>query len=229
MTFFARPHRHIPDLPTWFLAVVLACVTTAVTAADLQFLVVNEANEPVADAVIFIPAPLTRVPDDIAVMDQIDQAFAPTVLVIQQGQKVRFPNSDYIRHHVYSFSPVKPFEIKLYAGVPEAPLLFDKAGVAVLGCNIHDNMLGYIVIADTPYAQKTNAEGLVTFHLPDTVPTTGINVWHPLSGTVNQAPLTFPLPVADADGRYRLVLSLAPPKPKRVGNTFGERFKLNGR
>ena len=49
-----------------------------------------------------------------------------------------FPNLDPIMHHVYSFSATKPFEIKLYSGDPPTGILFDKPGVATLGCNIHD-------------------------------------------------------------------------------------------
>ena len=71
------------------------------------------------------------------------------------------PNRDNIRHHVYSFSPAKRFELPLYAGVPTQPVLFDKAGVVVLGCNIHDWMIGYIYVSDSPWFGKTGADGTV--------------------------------------------------------------------
>ena len=84
-------------------------------------------------------------------MDQRDKQFAPRLVVIQTGTSVNFPNFDTVRHHVYSFSSAKSFEIKLYTGRPSAPVTFDKPGTATLGCNIHDRMVGWILVVDTPY------------------------------------------------------------------------------
>ncbi|TMS75635.1 methylamine utilization protein, partial [Pseudoalteromonas sp. S1690] len=92
-----------------------------------------------------------------------------------KGQLVNFPNSDDIRHHVYSFSAVKPFELKLYAGTPNQPLKFENAGVVVLGCNIHDSMVGYIYIADDKQVLVSDANGLVTLSNS----TKQVTVWHP--------------------------------------------------
>lgn len=81
--------------------------------------------------------------------------------VIQAGSSIIFPNKDSVRHHVYSFSPAKTFELKLYSGVPSTPVVFDKAGTVVLGCNIHDQMLAFVYVVDTPYFAKTDASGKV--------------------------------------------------------------------
>jgi hypothetical protein len=81
------------------------------------------------------------------------------VSVVQVGTPVQFPNRDPIRHHVYSFSAAKTFEIKLYAGTPAAPIVFDKPGDVVLGCNIHDHMLAYVYVVDTPWFAKTDKDG----------------------------------------------------------------------
>jgi hypothetical protein len=64
-----------------------------------------------------------------------------------------------VRHQVYSFSPAKVFELPLYAGTPAKPVLFEKPGVVVLGCNIHDWMLGYVYVSDSPWFAKTGADG----------------------------------------------------------------------
>ncbi len=69
------------------------------------------------------------------------------------------PNRDTVRHHVYSFSAAKKFEIKLYVGTPASPVVFDRPGIAVLGCNIHDNMAAWVVIVDTPWYGRTLADG----------------------------------------------------------------------
>jgi plastocyanin len=87
----------------------------------------------------------------VAVLDQRNRTFVPHVLPVQVGTAVKFPNSDNVRHQVYSFSPAKKFQLPLYAGTPASPVVFDKAGVVTLGCNIHDRMSAYIVVVDTPY------------------------------------------------------------------------------
>lgn len=94
-----------------------------------------------------------------AAVEQINRRFVPLVTVVQVGTMVQFPNRDEVRHHVYSFSPAKSFEIKLYAGTPAAPVLFDKPGEVVLGCNIHDQMIAYVYVVDTPYFAKAGKDG----------------------------------------------------------------------
>ena len=94
-----------------------------------------------------------------AVMDQVDLAFAPDVLVIPVGSTVAFPNSDTTSHQVYSFSAAHPFKLPLYRGTPPTPERFDKVGVVALGCNIHDNMLAYILVTDAPFFGRTDATG----------------------------------------------------------------------
>ena len=168
---------------------------SAAVSANMPLKVIDQFGEPVANAVISYqintPAAIstadvqaatqlsTQLPNQssiqtIAVMDQIDRKFQPHVLVVEQGQQVSFPNSDNIRHHVYSFSSPKAFEIKLYKGRSTEPVLFDNTGVVVLGCNIHDNMVGYIYVRGTETALLTDQQGRVT--LPDSP--TEITVWH---------------------------------------------------
>lgn len=93
-------------------------------------------------------------------MDQIDQRFVPFVLPVRTGTAVTFPNSDSIAHQVYSFSPSKRFELGLYRGRPYPPVVFDKPGIVVLGCNIHDKMIGYVYVTDAPEFGKTDEQGM---------------------------------------------------------------------
>jgi plastocyanin len=97
---------------------------------------------------------------DVLVMDQIDKQFAPQVLVVQKNQIVSFPNSDNIRHHLYSFSKPKPFEFKMFKGGESKQLILDQAGIVVLGCNIHDQMVGYIYVAEHENTVITNEQGI---------------------------------------------------------------------
>jgi hypothetical protein len=112
------------------------------------------------------------------VMDQINKTFKPHVLAIPQHALVSFPNSDDIRHHVYSFSKVKPFELKLYAGKPKSPISFDQLGVAVLGCNIHDSMVGYIYIHDNNLTYQSDSRGIINLDIP-TDSIANVWAWHP--------------------------------------------------
>ena len=101
-----------------------------------------------------------------AEMGQRDRQFTPQLLVVQTGTAVNFPNFDTVRHHVYSFSPIKVIDIKLYSGTPAEPVVFDKPGVATLGCNIHDRMSAHIVVVDTPTFGRTDDKGQLAFDLP---------------------------------------------------------------
>ena len=129
-------------------------------AATVQVEVLDAAGKPLADAVVFLESPEARKavrPLAGAEMAQEKRQFVPGVLVVPLGTEVRFPNHDTVRHHVYSFSPAKKFELKLYTGTPSNPVRFDQAGVVVLGCNIHDQMVGWIVVVDTPHYARTPA------------------------------------------------------------------------
>ena len=121
---------------------------------------------PVADAVVSVDAPYSG-PIKFAWpyrMAQQNIRFDPFVLVVPVGADVAFPNLDKVRHHVYSFSPAKTFELKLYGHDETRVVHFDKPGIVQLGCNIHDSMIAFIVVVDTPYAAKTDAQGMAVIH-----------------------------------------------------------------
>jgi plastocyanin len=112
-----------------------------------------------------------------AMVEQRNKTFIPLVSVVQAGTMVAFPNRDDVRHHVYSFSAAKRFEIKLYAGTPVDPIVFDKAGEVVLGCNIHDHMIAYIYVVDSPWFGKTDKDGAARIEgLP--AGEFEVNAWH---------------------------------------------------
>lgn len=160
-----------------------------------------------------------------AVMDQVGSEFSPRLLVVPKGSRVAFPNSDRIRHQVYSFSPAKRFELPLYTGTPPSPVLFDHAGVVVLGCNIHDWMKAYIVVVDTPHHATTGADGRVRIEAPagDYL----LTAWHERLPAPDAAPKrTVRLP---RDTEATLSLPLAAPPPPRGSErlrALQERFRL---
>jgi plastocyanin len=163
-------------------ALVALCFCAAAQAAELRVAIKDHKGKGVADAVILaVPADsrnaLHAHPPADAV-DQVDKQFVPYVKVVFVGATVRFPNSDNIRHQVYSFSPAKKFELPLYAGTDAPPVTFDKPGVVVLGCNIHDWMIGYVYVSETPFYAKTGAAGTAT--LSDMPPGEyTVRIWHP--------------------------------------------------
>lgn len=161
----------------WIVSSVGGAVQShASTTPKVIVQVITPEGLPLADAVVVVPgAGISAGPAQTRVMDQIHRAFVPHVLTLSAGDLVKFPNSDNIRHHVYSFSEPKPFEIRLYADAPKAPVEFPKAGVVVLGCNIHDDMVGYLFIAEpTDLARQTDDAGQVELPLMPT----SLEVWH---------------------------------------------------
>lgn len=208
------------------IILLIALIPLAKAKADV-FLVQDQNGRPIKNAVIeFIASDvlgLTTSPKTL-VMDQVNKRFNPNVLVINKGDYVSFPNSDDIRHHVYSFSPVMPFELKLYSGKSKAPLQFNNAGISVLGCNIHDSMVGYIYIANSPYTILTNENGEA--ELNTSLAYKSINIWHPnLSTEMNQTLKIIREDLVSKEGKrkkFMIKLIIDAPKPR---NTFQSIFK----
>lgn len=207
--------RQSPALGRLLSALVLMSVAGSAAAVQVQVNVDDGKKTLLADAVVsahrldaVVPVPVGK-----GIMDQRYSQFAPGVLAITVGSLVVFPNSDNIRHQVYSFSPAKTFDLPLYAGTPAAPVRFDTAGVVPIGCNIHDWMIGYIVVLDTPYFAKTDASGHAALALPPGK--YRLRTWHPrLAGEPPEETLT----VVDAPIAARAVhLKLTPPAPPRRG------------
>lgn len=150
-------------------------------ANEIQVEVRDAAGQPLTDAVVYAEPARGGGPvkgRKEALIEQIDKTYVPYVSVVQTGTFINFPNRDSVRHHVYSFSPAKVFEIKLFSGVPTNPVQFDKAGEVVIGCNIHDQMIAHILIVDTPHFGKTGKTGTVRL----TGLTPGdytLRAWHP--------------------------------------------------
>ncbi|MEO6104568.1 MAG: methylamine utilization protein [Pseudoxanthomonas sp.] len=161
-----------------FCAVVLLACCQAAGAAVLEVSATG-GGEVLADAVVSLHGAQasTATPATRASMDQRGSQFVPHVLPVQAGTSVVFPNSDQIRHQVYSFSASKRFELPLYAGTSASPIRFEQPGIVVLGCNIHDWMIGYVVVLDTPYFGKTGSNGKVQLDVP--AGKYRMQVWHP--------------------------------------------------
>jgi plastocyanin len=219
--------RRAPAARAICLAVLLPCLLLRAQAGSLVASVVDQAGKAVEDAVVTAtPAdgrPARPGGEGESVVDQVDKTFIPYVRVVRVGTLVRFPNSDNIRHHVYSFSPPKRFELPLYSGKSAAPVLFDKPGVVVMGCNIHDWMVGYVYVSETPYFGRTERAGTVELRgLP--AGEYVVRVWHPeMDGTEQSTARTLVLTeqgVVDAAwtiGRHEVFRPRRAPVPRNSG------------
>ena len=149
-----------------------------VYGAELTVQVYDSKGGVVKNAVVYVESD-TKSNSIIApaIIAQRGKKFDPLVSVVQVGSDVAFPNYDSVRHQVYSFSPAKTFELKLYSGVTAKSVKFDKAGTVVLGCNIHDYMLAFIQVVDTPYFTKTDDAGMAKLtNVPEG--NYQLKVWH---------------------------------------------------
>jgi hypothetical protein len=201
-----------------FVLILLLLGSPAI-AGDL-FVQVRQSNgAPVPNAVVLLypngrPAPLPANPGRYQIV-QRDLQFSPFVLVVPVGADVSFPNRDPVRHHVYSFSPVRRFELRLYAQEQSHSVRFDRPGIVPLGCNIHDSMIAFINVADTGLTARTDANGRALFLNMPAGPVTA-RLWHPwLRVPGNQAEFQWSVPASGREGRA-LTVNLRPPPAART-------------
>jgi plastocyanin len=191
----------------------------AAGTTSVEALVQNPGHLPVAGAaVVLVPlSPLDSKNHATATVEQRGREFVPYVTIVQTGTAIDFPNNDTIRHHVCSFSPTKQFEIKLYAGKPGRPVVFDKPGEVVTGCNIHDWMEAYVLVVDSPYFAKTTGGGrAVIANVP--AGRYRLQLWHPLQ----KGPQALrEIEVGNSPAQLKLVLDVRPRKhkPRTDGDT----------
>jgi plastocyanin len=195
MTRVARCHRPWAVRIAAALVAASTLVATGAHAGEVEVRVVDSAGRPLPDAVVFLESASAQAavrPLPTVEISQVQRRFDPEVTVVPVGTPVSFPNRDTVRHHVYSFSPTKRFEIKLYVGTPAEPVVFDRPGIAVLGCNIHDQMVAWVVVVPTPWYGKTDARGI--WRAP-AVPagTYRLRTWHaalPVGDPASDDPIT---------------------------------------
>jgi len=211
---------------TFIASIALSSFGLALPAqAELITLkIIDQQQQAVSDAVIEVLSSSESIgeADSINVIDQIDKMFVPEQIVIQQGQAVDFPNSDNIRHHVYSFSEAKTFELKLYADKPEKPIQFEKPGVVVVGCNIHDSMIGYIYVAQYLTVVTSSELGNASFTSPIQNPR--ISIWHPYNSDGAESRQYFEIDQLEKNENDEHIVQLditSPPPRESFEDTFG--------
>lgn len=173
----SKPARAASGWLACLVGAWLICQPLAATESVLR--VVDAAGRPVANALVYagVAAPVDRSASGEATITQRDMEFQPGFIAVRAGTTIQFPNEDRTRHHVYSFSPAKTFELKLYRDELAAPVRFDDAGIVTLGCNVHDWMIGYIYVVDAERFALTDDEGIA--RVAGAGDAGGWHVWHP--------------------------------------------------
>jgi plastocyanin len=211
--------RRRPGITVAMVAILAAISTSPCTAAGIVATVTDERGQPLADAVVSVtPSGNTRIePSDhlaTAIIDQRDEVFVPTVVVVQRAGSVLFHNSDRTRHHIYSFSPIRQFEFVQKPGDTSPAVVFDAAGVAAVGCTIHDNMVAYVYVTDAPRARVTDITGRA--EITDLPAGNFIaTVWHP---RLRPKSVPSPQPVSLASSSTNLAITIAVLPPRRSRN-----------
>jgi plastocyanin len=191
-------------------ALAFALAASFAHASSINVQVLDQAGAPVPDAVVYAMPVSGKIPAGKpapAVIDQVKRRFVPMVSVVQTGASITFPNKDNIEHDVYSFSPAKRFELNLYHGIPANPVTFDKPGLVVMGCNIHDTMVAYLLIVETPYFARTDANGTATLTVP--ADSYKLIAWHFRLTDPNAQPTQKIAATTDAATKFTLQLKKA--------------------
>jgi plastocyanin len=189
----------------------LALAASAATAATVDVAVTDSNGKPAANAVVALvadaqPAPASHVAARV-VIDQQHETFLPLVVAVRKGGEAVFTNNDTTMHQVYSFSPVKQFQFEIDRGQVSKPVVFDKPGVAAIGCNIHDNMVAYVFVSDAPFAAVTDAQGRAEIRdVPDGA--WHATAWHPQL-RIGRQPAPVALTVAGQQTRLAITLALS--------------------
>jgi plastocyanin len=173
---------------------VLSWTARTLLGADVSLTITDQKGQPVSDAVISLmpldaAVPSAAAPTEIPEVVQSNKQFSPFVTVVRIGTTVAFPNRDSIEHYLYSQSAAKAFQFPLYVPGKSEKVTFDKAGVVALGCDIHDTMIAYVVVVDTPWYSRTGNTGIAK--IAD-VPAGRYRteIWHPRLEAVDQSEVT---------------------------------------
>ncbi|OZB04052.1 MAG: hypothetical protein B7X54_08710 [Idiomarina sp. 34-48-12] len=212
----------------WFTQSVSAVSAQETTSVDALTVTVLDSNQqPLALAVVSINGVEVATSEQpTAIMDQVDRLFVPYILAVRENAQVAFPNSDNIRHQVYSFSEAKPFELPLYSNREAPEIQFENSGIVVLGCNIHDHMQAYIYVSPHDISRQTNAQGTVTLPLG----ATQVHVWYPSLSNVVTDEMVVPI----VAGQKQLTVTLPveaqhqnPPPVSALQQRFNRRKNNN--
>lgn len=217
------------------IGLLITLVSPLSWANDARIRVVDGEGKAVENAVVMVAneqlrAAAQQQPERVptpAVIDQVNRQFVPYMSTIAIGSDVVFPNSDNIRHHVYSFSQAKTFELKLYSDDERPSVRFDEPGIVTLGCNIHDQMIAYVVVTQAETGFITGADGKVSVPLKTAVSDLAIKVWHPQQQGHKKSLQELQVPISESVSEVQIAIE-KPVIDKRPKSRLQERFNRTG-
>lgn len=214
----------------------LLLVVPSISVFATKIIIVDSDNKPIQNVVIGFNNDThsqAKASAEIAIMDQVAYQFLPKILVVSKDQWVDFPNSDDVRHHVYSFSSPKPFEIKMFTGSEAKPIQFSQAGIVVLGCNIHDSMVGFIYVSDHALTKSSNSEGVIDL-LPQDLSALKFDrgdnsivkatLWHPLLSPIKTKRIDIQIDTSLVKQIIPLDIKQSPSDLMTKSNGFSSKF-----
>lgn len=185
----------------------LAFVSVA-QAASLTVDVHNKSGDELAtsQAVVALHIPGTSLSGKaraaVHLIEQTDAQFKPFISAVQKGSSIKFPNRDSFAHHVYSFSEPAKFQSELYSQQESHEIEVTKSGVVVVGCNIHDWMLAYVYVVDSPHFAHPQGNRVQFANIEPGTYT--LSYWHPSM----PAPITSNVHIEDAMKRVQLSVDI---------------------
>ncbi len=161
-------------------------VTGDITVFQKKLFGGTKKKKDMSGVVVYIIGFKNEAPEEVPDIVQKDKKFSPDILPVVAGQEVRFPNRDNIYHNVFSISPVKSFDLGQYKGEePPKLVTFEKPGLIPIFCNIHPEMITYVVVLENNAYAMTDKDG--TFQIGNVPPGTyNINAWLPQAKRVSQ-------------------------------------------
>jgi plastocyanin len=101
-----------------------------------------------------------KVSESVIKIAQKGYQFSPSIMAVQTGAKVLFPNMDEEFHNVFSYSKTKRFDLGRFRREDDSPAIsFDKSGIVKIYCEIHQHMRCILLVLDTPWFSRTDARG----------------------------------------------------------------------
>ena len=160
-------------------------ITGTVKVLEKKFMGKLKEKDDMSGVLVYLTGFVTQPPKEIPNLIQEDKTFHPMFLPIVAGQAVSFPNHDNIYHNVFSVSPINSFDLGQYKSTaPPKDITFDKPGLVPVFCNIHPQMISFVLVLENKAFAETAKDG--KFVIADVPPGRyTINAWKPKTQRVN--------------------------------------------
>ncbi|HEX7047070.1 MAG TPA: hypothetical protein VF275_05825 [Gammaproteobacteria bacterium] len=224
---------------TWIAASLLAvCAVNAGELTGELHLTENgraTGAQEYADAVIFFVPDSATVdsvltadmkPPPQATLEMRGKKFLPRVLPVVAGTEVAFTNFDPILHNAFSTARQMPFDLGFYSGGENRNMTFETPGLVRVYCNVHHDMVAYVLVLDTPHFTRSDAQG--KFRLRDLPEGKGtLYIWHPRARPLRESLTVNASNPPDRIFELALTERRIPRHPDKHGNAYRNRRDRN--